>query len=124
MEGQRPGGRKRETAWRPYAWSTVSEAEVAGPGCHSGRFIYSKSAGEPLKDSAQSSQLMEFLFLKTQWLMCGEQVNRHRSRKVSEKLFQLIQAEREGAWSRLPKEGTVRNIHMLDIFESKKHRFC
>lgn len=54
MEGQRPGGRKRETAWRPYAWSTVSEAEVAGPGCHSGRFIYSKSAGEPLKDSAQS----------------------------------------------------------------------
>lgn len=85
-----------------------------------GGFIYSKSAGEPLKDSAQSSQLMELLFLKTQWLMCGEQVNRHRSRKVSEKLFQLIQAEREGAWSRLPKEGTVRNIHMLDIFESKK----
>lgn len=40
---------KQETAWRPYAWSTVSEAEVAGPGCHSGRFIYSKSAGEPLK---------------------------------------------------------------------------
>ena len=63
-----------------------------------GGFIYSKSAGEPLKDSAQSSQLMELLFLKTQWLMCGEQVNRHRSRKVSEKLFQLIQAEREGAW--------------------------
>ena len=48
-----------------------------------GGFIYSKSAGEPLKDSAQSSQLMELLFLKTQWLMCGEQVNRHRSRKVS-----------------------------------------
>lgn len=43
-----------------------------------------------------------------------------RSRRVSEKLFQLIQAEREGAWTRLPKEGTVRNIGILDIFESKK----
>lgn len=97
---------------------------MAGPGGHSGGFIYSKSAGEPLKDSAQSSELMELLFLKTQWLMCGEQVNSHRSRKVSEELFQLVQAEREGAWSRLPKEGTVRNIGILDIFESKKTGFA
>ena len=57
---------------------------IEKPGGHSGGFIYSKSAGEPLKDSAQSSELMELLFLKTQWLMCGEQVNSHRSRKVSE----------------------------------------
>lgn len=92
MKGQRPGGRKWETAWRPCAWSTMSEAEVAGPGCHSGGFIYSKSAGEPLKDSAQSSELMELLFLKTQWLMCGAQVNSHRSREGRS----LVQAAKGG----------------------------
>ena len=36
----------------------------------------------------------------------------------------VTEAEREGAWSRLPKEGTVRNIGILDIFKSKKTGFA
>ena len=127
VKGQRPGGRKREAAWRPCVWSTMNEAEVAGPGCHSGAFIYSKSAGEPLEDCAQSSELMELLFLKTQWLLCWEQVDRHRQKQKGEWEAVPVNPGRQGRSLDQAAKGGDNEEHRYSGYirkPKKTNRFC
>ena len=126
-----PGRGSSEKAWRQKTEAVCLEHNEWGRGGWARMpqwgFIYSKSAGEPLEDCAQSSELMELLFLKTQWLLCWEQVDRHRQKQKGEWEAVPVNPGREGRSLDQAAKGGDSEEHRYSGYirkQKNKNRFC